>query len=334
MYYIGRGKVEEITQFITNEEKNSTIDFIVVDSPLKASQLFNLENAFHVRVLDRTALILMIFLHHARTNEAKLQVEYAILNYQVPYVTELVRRTKLGEHPGFLAGGEYKVDDYYELTKRRIRKIRADLTKIKTGRQQRRKHRRKSGYVLVTIAGYTNAGKSALLNALTKTQILIDDRLFSTVSTRTRRFRNSELLFTDTVGFIRNIPTQLVEAFKSTLEEIIFADHIVLLVDISDPFETIIDKIQTSFKIIDQLMVESFDTNSTSYSDEYTIKKPKFHLVFNKLDLDPEATKKADKIVKLLEPEFFAHGINGFLLISCKTMFGFDNLISSFSDYI
>jgi GTP-binding protein HflX len=235
-YYLGAGKVDEISEFLEEQENKNhePLDFAILDCSLRANQIFNLENKFHVRVLDRSALILMIFLHHARTNEAKLQVEYAILNHQIPYVTEVVRRTKLGEHPGYLAGGEYKVDEYFRLTKQRIRKIQGNLKKIKTSREQRRKHRRRSGFQLMTLAGYTNAGKSALLQTLTRAPVLVDDRLFSTVSTKTRRFRASKLLFTDTVGFIRNLPTQLVEAFKSTLEEIIYADHIVLVVDVSE----------------------------------------------------------------------------------------------------
>ncbi len=329
-YYIGIGKVEEITQFIESQppEKNRHVQFVVFDCPLKASQIFNLENAFHVRVLDRNALILMIFLHHARTNEAKLQVEYAILNHQIPYVTELVRRSKLGEHPGFLGGGEYQVDDYYELTRRRIRKIRKDLEKIKISREQRRRFRHRSGFELITLAGYTNAGKSALLNALTRANILVDDQLFSTVSPRTRRFRNSKILVTDTVGFIRNLPTQLVEAFKSTLEEIIFADYIILVVDISEEQEIIIEKLRTSLNIIDQLMTETFELDTQSIQKSEVFAKPKYHLVYNKYDLTPDAVVKSETVSKLLGPELTAHGISSHIIISCKTKFGLDELIT------
>jgi GTP-binding protein HflX len=331
-YYFGIGKVEEIAQYIHEKEQElkSPVEFAVVDCPLKASQIFNLENKFHIRVLDRNALILMIFLHHARTNEAKLQIEYAILNHQIPYITELVRRSKLGEHPGYLAGGEYKVDDYFKLIRRRIKKIHASLEKIKTSREQRRKHRRNVGFKLVTIAGYTNAGKSALLTAMTNAKVLVEDRLFSTVSTRTRKLRDSKLLITDTVGFIRNLPTQLVEAFKSTLEEIIFADYIVLVVDISEDPEIIIDKLRTSFTTIDQLLSEDFSKRYLLKNNTGNIKRPMYILVFNKIDIEPSPDKKIKKIFDVVEPELTAHGIEKYHLISAKTSDGLDTITDEF----
>jgi GTP-binding protein HflX len=334
-YFLGSGKVDEISEYLEEQEdKNGEpLDYAILDCSLRANQIFNLENKFHVRVLDRSALILMIFLHHARTNEAKLQIEYAILNHQIPYVTEVVRRTKLGEHPGYLAGGEYKVDEYFRLTKQRIRKIQGNLKKIKTSREQRRKHRRRSGFKLITLAGYTNAGKSALLHTLTRAKVLVEDRLFSTVSTKTRRFRASKLLLTDTVGFIRNLPTQLVEAFKSTLEEIIYADHIILVVDISENFEIIIDKIRTSLKTTDQLMSESFLPNMDIKQDPDIIIRPKFYLVFNKIDLEPHADEKAKKVYELLEEELMAHGMDGYYLISCKTKQGINELMVVFDGF-
>jgi GTP-binding protein HflX len=332
-YYLGAGKVDEISEFLEEQENKNhePLDFAILDCSLRANQIFNLENKFHVRVLDRSALILMIFLHHARTNEAKLQVEYAILNHQIPYVTEVVRRTKLGEHPGYLAGGEYKVDEYFRLTKQRIRKIQGNLKKIKTSREQRRKHRRRSGFQLMTLAGYTNAGKSALLQTLTRAPVLVDDRLFSTVSTKTRRFRASKLLFTDTVGFIRNLPTQLVEAFKSTLEEIIYADHIVLVVDVSEAPEIVLDKIRTSLKTIDQLMSESFLPRNNSKQDKDITERPSFYLIFNKIDVEPLADEKAREIFDLLEKELMAHGMDDYSLISCKTKQGIDELMTTFA---
>jgi GTP-binding protein HflX len=333
-YYLGSGKVDEISGYLEEEENKNQepLDFAILDCSLRANQIFNLENKFHVRVLDRSALILMIFLHHARTNEAKLQVEYAILNHQIPYVTEVVRRTKLGEHPGYLAGSEYKVDEYFRLTKQRIRKIQGNLKKIKTSREQRRKHRRRSGFKLVTLAGYTNAGKSALLQTLTKAQVLVDDRLFSTVSTKTRRFRASKILVTDTVGFIRNLPTQLVEAFKSTLEEIIYADHIVLVVDVSEVLGITSGKIRTSLTTIDQLISESFLHLNSSPQDQDRVKRPTFHLVFNKSDLEPNANEKVKNILENLESELMAHSMEDYFLISCKTKQGIDEIINTFTE--
>jgi len=326
-YFIGKGKVQEIAEFITN---HGQLEFAVFDCALKPNQIFNLENRFHIRVLDRNALILMIFLHHARTNEAKLQVEYAILKHQIPYLTELVRRSKLGEHPGLLAGGEYKVDEYFKLTKRRIRKIRNELLKIKTSREQRRKHRRRSGFTLITLAGYTNAGKSALLRALTGAQVLVDGRMFSTVGTKTMRYRNSRVLLTDTVGFLRNIPTQLIEAFKSTLEEIIDADHIILIVDISEEPKVIKEKLVTCVGTIDQLITDRFTVpkKGIKNSDNISFTRPIIHLVFNKCDLIANEKDKVSEILKEMGPDLASRGISSIFLISCETKVGLNSLIN------
>jgi len=301
---------------------------------LKPNQIFNLENTLRVRVLDRNTLILMIFFHHARTKEAKLQIEYAILKYQIPYITELVRRSKLGEHPGLMAGGEYKVEEYYRLTKRRIKKIKVELSKINISRDQRRKNRRKRGFVLATLAGYTNSGKSALLRALTGLDVPVDDRMFSTVSPKTRRFRDTNLIFTDTVGFIRNIPTQLIEAFKSTLEEIIDVDHILLIVDISEDKATIIEKLGTSLRTIDQLVTESYiipGKNIDAQASDMTLqKRPNLYLVFNKCDLEADSKTKSEDILNTLQENIAIYGISSSYIISCKTKQGIKEMIENF----
>lgn len=325
-YYIGRGKVEEIAEFIL---ENGPLDFAVFDCPLKPNQVFNLETKFGVRVLDRSTLILMIFLHHSRSREAKLQIEYAILNHQMPYVKELVRRSKIGEHPGLMAGGEYKVDEYYRLTKTRVKSIKHDLAKIKTSRDQQRKNRRKKGFVLVSMAGYTNAGKSSLLKELTKAQVPVDSRMFSTVSPKTRRFRNSRILFTDTVGFIRDIPTQLIEAFKSTLEEIIDADHIIVMVDISEQPIMIKQKLKTCLTTIDQLITERFTSQGKTNKAYAALvpSKPHIHLVFNKCDLEPQSNKKIKDITNDMAEALSTQYISSIFRISCKSDYGIEDLI-------
>ncbi len=329
-YYIGRGKVEEIAEYI---KENPSVEFAVFDCALKPNQIFNLERTLRVRVLDRNTLILMIFFHHARTKEAKLQIEYAILKYQIPYITELVRRSKLGEHPGLMTGGEYKVEEYYRLTKKRIKKIKIELSKINISRDQRRKNRRKRGFVLATLAGYTNSGKSALLRALTGLDVPVDDRMFSTVSPKTRRFRDTNLLFTDTVGFIRNIPTQLIEAFKSTLEEIIDVDHILLIVDISEDKATIIEKLGTSLRTIDQLVTESYTLPGKNIdaqtSDMMLQKRPNLYLVFNKCDLVADSKTKSEEILNTLQEKIAIYGISSSYIISAKTKHGIKEMIES-----
>ena len=160
--YIGRGKIEEIKEFL---DKNETpINLIIINGKLKPSQWFILEKKLDVQVYDRVRLILTIFEEHAERKEAKLQVRLAQLQYERPFVRELIHRTRSGEHPGLMAGGEYQVDDYYEMIKKQTKKIRQELKNISDNRELRRRHRHTSGFYLVSLAGYTNAGKSSLLN--------------------------------------------------------------------------------------------------------------------------------------------------------------------------
>ena len=258
--FIGKGKIEEIKEFL---EENGEIDLAIVDADLKPSQWFNLEKEFGIEVYDRLRLILSIFEKRAESKEAKLQVKLAQLRYERPFVRELIHRARAGEHPGYMAGGEYQVDDYYEMIKRQMRKIRKDLEKIREDREIRRRHRREIGFYLIAIAGYTNAGKSSLLNLLTKENVKVEELLFSTLSTTTARlnekmsFSRPPILLTDTVGFIRNLPAWVIDAFHSTLEEIKVADLILLLVDISEDIKEVREKLDTSLKELRDIGVES-----------------------------------------------------------------------------
>ena len=258
--FIGKGKIEEIKEFL---EENGEIDLAIVDADLKPSQWFNLEKEFGIEVYDRLRLILSIFEKRAESKEAKLQVKLAQLRYERPFVRELIHRARAGEHPGYMAGGEYQVDDYYEMIKRQMRKIRKDLEKIREDREIRRRHRREIGFYLIAIAGYTNAGKSSLLNLLTKENVKVEELLFSTLSTTTAKlnekmsFSRPPILLTDTVGFIRNLPAWVIDAFHSTLEEIKVADLILLLVDISEDIKEVREKLDTSLKELRDIGVES-----------------------------------------------------------------------------
>ena len=222
-----------------------------------------MEKEFGIEVYDRLRLILSIFEKRAESKEAKLQVKLAQLRYERPFVRELIHRARAGEHPGYMAGGEYQVDDYYEMIKRQMRKIRKDLEKIREDREIRRRHRREIGFYLIAIAGYTNAGKSSLLNLLTKENVKVEELLFSTLSTTTARlnekmsFSRPPILLTDTVGFIRNLPAWVIDAFHSTLEEIKVADLILLLVDISEDIKEVREKLDTSLKELRDIGVKS-----------------------------------------------------------------------------
>jgi len=256
-YYIGCGKLEEIKKYITEIEDH--IDLIVINGALKPSQWFNLEKEFKIKVYDRITLILSIFEKRADRKEARLQVKLAQLQYQRSFVKELIHRSRAGEHPGYMAGGEYQVDDYYEYIKKQMKKIKNDLKNIRNEREIRRRHRHLSGFYLVSLAGYTNAGKSSLLNLLSGDKVKVEDKLFSTLSTTTRRVnkRNIPILLTDTVGFIEDLPGLIINAFHSTLEEIKLADVVVLVVDFSENSDTVSKKLKISFEELAGLGVEA-----------------------------------------------------------------------------
>ncbi|PNX47284.1 MAG: GTPase HflX [Thermoplasmata archaeon M11B2D] len=249
-FYIGSGKVDEIKEFY--EQTDTTIDLAIVNGELKPSQWFTLEKKLKTNVYDRIRLILAIFEEHAERREALLQVKLAQLQYERPYVRELIHRTKAGEHPGLMAGGEYQVDDYYEMIKRQTKKIREDLQKIRENRELHRQTRTKSGFYSISLAGYTNAGKSSLMNLLSAEKVKVEEQLFSTLSTTTRSIttknkeKNIPILLTDTVGFIENLPTYIIDAFHSTLEEIELADVVVLVVDASEAKEIVEKKLHVS----------------------------------------------------------------------------------------
>jgi len=249
-FYIGSGKVNEINDYF--EDTDDSIDLIIVNGELKPSQWFALEKKLETDVYDRIRLILAIFEEHAERREALLQVKLAQLQYERPYVRELIHRAKAGEHPGLMAGGEYQVDDYYEMIKRQSKKIREDLQKIRENRELQRQTRSQSGFYSVSLAGYTNAGKSSLMNLLSGEKVKVEEQLFSTLSTTTRSIstKNKEkqipILLTDTVGFIENLPACIIDAFHSTLEEIELADVVVLVVDGSEEKEIVEKKLRVS----------------------------------------------------------------------------------------
>ncbi len=258
-FYVGSGKVDDIREYIDSSLED--INLIIVDGELKPSQWFVLEKRLQVDVYDRIRLILAIFEERAERKEAKLQVKLARLQYERPYVRELIHRARAGEHPGLMAGGEYQVDDYYEMIKKQMKKIRGDLKKIRSDRELHRQTRYKSGFYLVSLAGYTNAGKSSLLNILSGEKIKVEGKLFSTLSTTTRRIQNrvngkkAPILLTDTVGFIENLPSWIIDAFHSTLEEIEVADVVVLVADGSEEKEVVEKKLQVSLNELTDLGV-------------------------------------------------------------------------------
>lgn len=246
--YLGPGKIEEISE----EVEQIDPDMIVVNDRLKPSQHHFLEMKFQKECADRTGVILKIFAEHAYTPEAIAQVQLATLRYEQPFLREWIHKAKSGERPGFLSGGAYATDVYYEHAKTHIRRIETRLDELRKMREVKRSRRHEEGFTLVSLAGYTNAGKSALMNALCSSEVEVSPQLFSSLSTTTRRVKGvkGRVLAIDTVGFIKDLPTDLIDAFKSTLEEVFFADLILLSVDASEDDDTLRSKLWTSLDIL------------------------------------------------------------------------------------
>ncbi len=234
--YVGRGKVEEIAAL----KSDLGFDLVIFDDELSPSQQRNLEDALQTRVVDRTALILDIFAKHAHTYEGRLQVELAQYEYRLPRLTRMwthLSRQGVGG-VGLRGPGEKQLEVDRRRIWERISRLRDELEHVRTHRELYRKRRRRKAIPIVAIVGYTNAGKSTLLNALTGAEVLVEDKLFATLDPTTRRGRlpkGEEVLFTDTVGFIQKLPTQLVAAFRATLEEINEADLLLHVLDITHP---------------------------------------------------------------------------------------------------
>jgi GTP-binding protein HflX len=233
--YIGKGKIDEVKALAV--EMNAT--GIVCDDELSPAQLRNLENALQMKVLDRTVIILDIFANRASTREGKIQVELAQLKYRSSRLIGLRNSlSRLGGGIGTKGPGEKKLEMDRRLINDRITQLKHELEEIKQNRETSRSLRSKNRVPVIAIVGYTNAGKSTLLNHLTHAGVLEEDKLFATLdpTTRTYEFENGQqVLFTDTVGFVRKLPHHLIEAFRSTLEEAKYSDIILHVVDSSNP---------------------------------------------------------------------------------------------------
>ncbi len=233
--FIGKGKAEEFSEHCRQAE----VDTVIFDDELSPAQSRNLEKVFNCKVLDRTSLILDIFAQRARTREGKLQIELAQLQHLLPRLTRYwghLSRQKGGI--GMRGEGETQLETDRRRVQDRISRIERDLQVVRRQRATQRNGRQRNLWALASIVGYTNTGKSTLLNALTGSEVLVENKLFATLDPTTRRLRlptNQNVLLTDTVGFIRKLPHGLVEAFKATLEEVVQANLLVHVVDVSHP---------------------------------------------------------------------------------------------------
>ncbi len=243
LFQMGRGKIEEALSYHPNK--------LIFYNPLSPSQVYNIRSEFGVQVLDRFNLILEIFSRRASTREAKLQVELARLSYDAPQVRNALALKKRGEQPGFRGAGAYEQSMYHDI-RGRMAKIRSELSAVEDMGENRRQRRREQGFDLVALAGYTNAGKSTLLNSLTGSEVRAQDQPFTTLSPTTRALEvlGRRVLLTDTVGFIDDLPHFLIKAFRSTLSEISEADLVLLVADISDPMPLLRRKLIASHKAL------------------------------------------------------------------------------------
>ena len=268
--FIGKGKAEEIAHIA----KQEYVDTVIFDDELSPAQTRNLERIFDCKVLDRTSLILDIFAQRASTREGKMQIEMAQLQHILPRLTRMwthLSRQKGGI--GMRGDGESQLEVDRRRIQERISRLQRELGEVKRVRATQRRGRQRNKWPLVSIVGYTNAGKSTLLNALTGADVMSEDKLFATLDPTTRRLKlpgNQNALLSDTVGFIRKLPHQLVESFKATLEEVVEADILVHVVDVSST--TAGEQIEA----VNEVLAEIEAAN-----------KPTL-MVFNKIDCLPE----------------------------------------------
>ncbi len=273
--YIGKGKLIELKEMISEED----IQIALFDDELSPMQQRHIENTLNIKILDRTSLVLDIFSQRAQTKEAQLQIELAQLQYIQPRLRRMwTHLSRLGGGIGTRGPGETQLEVDRRQVGKRIQKLKKDLNKVKLSRDNQRKKRVSTPFLTVAIMGYTNAGKSTLHHLLTKSNVLQENKLFATLDPTTRKLKlnnNDEILITDTVGFIRKLPHQLVEAFKATLEEVIYADLILHVIDCSNPHWH--DLMTTSHEVLKML----------------NIKLKNELIIFNKIDManDPVLTK-------------------------------------------
>jgi GTP-binding protein HflX len=300
-YYLGLGKLSEVEGLV--EKYGPTI--IITYHQLNPIQYVNLERKLRVRVMDRVLLILEIFEKRAGSKEAKLQIELTRLRLEIPRVREFIRFVKMGEQIGFYGGGEYAIEAYYRHMIRRASHIRRELERIRERRRELVLRRRSYGLPQVALTGYTSAGKTTLFNRLIKENKYVDGKPFATLDTYSRLayFNGINAILTDTIGFIDDLPPLLIESFYATIAEVLNADLILFLADLSDDYEEFRRKFLSSLHIFMDLGVQ----------------RDRIIPVLNKVDLT-DGQDLSDKLA-LVKQEF-----NDYAIISAKLGIGIDEM--------
>ncbi|MFQ5970193.1 MAG: GTPase HflX [Nitrososphaerales archaeon] len=294
-YGIGSGKAEEVK----NDVEELKANVIIFDEVLRSTQVYNLARLLQIQIIDRERLILEIFERRASSAESRIQVKLAQLRYEMTRAREKVRLAKLGEQPGFFGLGRYEVDNYYRDIKRRISTLKQKLGKVSNRRDLFRYQRIKQGFPLVLLAGYTASGKTTLFNLLTGENHDIGKGMFTTLATYTRALAllKGKVLVSDTVGFISKLPAYMIEAFKSTLDELTYANIVLLIIDINGPLVEVARKYDSCLEILNELHVP----------------QTKVLNVLNKIDL----TSEEDAMEKVKQLGMFEN--RRYIMVSAKT---------------
>jgi GTP-binding protein HflX len=299
---IGRGKAEEVKELVEEIKP----DVVIFDEVIKPTQMYNLASLCKLEILDRERLILEIFERRASTTESQIQIRLAQLRYDMARAREKVRLARTGEQPGFYGLGKYEADVYFLDIRRRAAALKKKLEKEETRRQLHRDQRARAGLPTVSLAGYTSAGKTTLFNGLTGEAKATDKHIFTTLSTFTRAIdlQGEKVLLNDTVGFISKLPAYMIDAFKSTLDELTYASLVLLVIDISESIDEIASKYGSSLDII----------------NEFKVPGTKIIYVLNKADLTTaeDAFDKAGQL-GILESRRV-------LLVSAKTSYNINQL--------
>ena len=304
------GKIDDLKNLVTKMHP----DVIVFDEVMKPSQNYNLAAELKIQVLDRESLILEIFESRSTSTESKMQVKLAQLRYEMSRAREKVRLSKMGEQPGFMGIGKFEVDVYYNDIKNRMVSVRAKLQKAGKQRELHRQSRKRIGFKTISLAGYTSAGKTTLFNSMTGEKNEEDHKLFTTLTTTVRKFKLDRewVLISDTVGFISKLPAYLIEAFKSTLEELTFTDIVIVVIDANEKNNELKKKFSSCYKTLMELGVKRqnlfFAFNKTeSMNDEEILEKVKqLDLLENKnwIAISAKSGKNIEKLKMLIKQNF------------------------------